>query len=271
MRRPALACGDTSSTARREDAHDRDAAVHGEERRHHPHCPEEGAALLEAWWQFWRSEGLHLGNLHAYGADKWSSTDFRTAKAFFDRFCPWLDERGHLPYTYTRLPADETVLPSIRCDVNIAYGRWLGEHYPKLNRHQTFGDHPGAKNVHDIDSLQLVRMVKDLRDESKFLSGEVIKSGGPRFFIGAAANPFGDPFEWRPYRLAKKVAAGADFIQTQLIYDMARFREYMKRVVDLGLHEEVAILAGVGPLKSTGAAEYMRDKVPGMLVEEHYQ
>ncbi len=136
--------------------------------------------------------------------------------------------------------------------------------------HQTFGDHPGAKNVHDIDSLQLVRMVKDLRDESRFQSGEVIKSGGPRFLIGAAANPFGDPFEWRPYRLAKKVAAGADFIQTQLIYDMARFREYMKRVVDLGLHEEVAILAGVGPLKSSGAAEYMRDKVPGMIVEERY-
>lgn len=136
--------------------------------------------------------------------------------------------------------------------------------------HQSFGNHPTAKNVHDIDSMQLVRMLKDLRDESKFQCGEEIKGGGPRFFIGAAANPFGDPFEFRPYRLAKKVAAGADFIQTQLIYDIPRFKEYMKRVVDMGLHERVAILAGVGPLKSSGMARYMRDQVPGMIVADEY-
>jgi methylenetetrahydrofolate reductase (NADPH) len=136
--------------------------------------------------------------------------------------------------------------------------------------HQSFGNHPFAKNVHDIDSMQLVRMVKDLRDESKFQCGEEIKGGGPRFFIGAAANPFGDPFEWRPFRLAKKVAAGADFIQTQLIYDIPRFKDFMQRVVDLGLHEKVAILAGVGPLKSSGMARYMRDKVPGMIVADEY-
>lgn len=122
---------------------------------------EEGAALLKAWWQFWRSEGLHLGNLHAYGADKWSSMDFRTAEAFLDRFYPWLDARGYLPYTYTRLPADETVLPSIRCDVNIAYGRWLGEHYPKINRHQTFGDH--AQDKH-LDRLRAFIGVVDIWD-----------------------------------------------------------------------------------------------------------
>jgi methylenetetrahydrofolate reductase (NADPH) len=136
--------------------------------------------------------------------------------------------------------------------------------------HQSFGNHPTAKNVHDIDSLQLVHMVKDLRDEGKFQCGEEIKGSGPCFFIGAAANPFGDPFDWRPYRLAKKVAAGADFIQTQLIYDIPRFKEYMKRVVDMGLHEKVAILAGVGPLKSSGMARYMRDKVPGMIVADEY-
>jgi methylenetetrahydrofolate reductase (NADPH) len=136
--------------------------------------------------------------------------------------------------------------------------------------HQSFGNHPTAKNVHDIDSMQLVHMVKDLRDASKFQCGEEIEGGGPCFFIGAAANPFGDPFEWRPYRLAKKVAAGADFIQTQLIYDIPRFKEYMKRVVDMGLHEKVAILAGVGPLKSSGMAKYMRDKVPGMIVADEY-
>ena len=136
--------------------------------------------------------------------------------------------------------------------------------------HQSFGNHPGAKNVHDSDSIQLVHMVKDLRDENKFQCGEEIKGGGPAFLIGAAANPFGDPFEFRPYRLAKKVKAGADFIQTQLIYDVPRFKEYMKKVVDMGLHEKVAILAGVGPLKSTGMAKYMRDKVPGMMVEDKY-
>ncbi len=136
--------------------------------------------------------------------------------------------------------------------------------------HQSFGNHPGAKNVHDIDSMQLVQMVKNLRDENIFECGDVIKEGGPRFLVGAAVNPFGDPFEWRPYRLAKKVAAGADFVQTQLIYDIPRFKEFMKRVVDMGLHEKVAILAGVGPLKSVGMAKYMRDKVPGMIVEDRY-
>jgi methylenetetrahydrofolate reductase (NADPH) len=136
--------------------------------------------------------------------------------------------------------------------------------------HQTFGNHPGAKNVHDIDSMQLVHMVKVLRDEGKFQCGEEIKGGGPQFLIGAAANPFGDPFEWRPFRLAKKVSAGADFIQTQLIYDIPRFKEFMKRVVDMGLHEKTAILAGVGPLKSSGMAKFMRDNVAGMMVEDKY-
>jgi 5,10-methylenetetrahydrofolate reductase len=136
--------------------------------------------------------------------------------------------------------------------------------------HQSFGNHPTAKNVHDLDSVQMVRMVKDMRDESRFQCGEEIPGGGPRFFIGAAANPFGDPFEFRPLRLAKKAAAGADFIQTQLIYDIPRFREFMKRVVDLGLHEKVAILAGVGPLKGAGMAKYMRDQVPGMIVADEY-
>jgi methylenetetrahydrofolate reductase (NADPH) len=136
--------------------------------------------------------------------------------------------------------------------------------------HQSFGNHPTAKNVHDLDSVQLIQMVKGMRDEAKFQCGEDIKGECPSLFIGAAVNPFGDPFEFRPYRLAKKVAAGADFVQTQLIYDIPRLREYMKRVVDMGLHEKVAILAGVGPLKSSGAARYMRDSVPGMIVLDEY-
>ncbi len=136
--------------------------------------------------------------------------------------------------------------------------------------HNIFGNHPQAKNVHDLDSLHLIRMVKEMRDEAKFQCGDAIKGVSPQFFLGAASNPFGDPFEFRPYRLAKKVAAGADFVQTQLIYDVPRFRDFMKRVVDMGLHEKVYILAGVGPIKSAGAARYMRDKVPGMIVQDMY-
>jgi len=134
--------------------------------------------------------------------------------------------------------------------------------------HQSLGDHPGAKNVHDIDSMQLIRMVKDMRDRSVFQSGVKIKGGGPRLFIGAAANPFADPTDWRPYRLAKKAMAGADFIQTQLIYDMRAFRDYMKRAVDLGVTERLSFIAGVGPLKSSGMAKYMRDHVPGMSIPD---
>jgi methylenetetrahydrofolate reductase (NADPH) len=92
----------------------------------------------------------------------------------------------------------------------------------------------------------------------------------PRFFVGAAANPFGDPFEFRPYRLGKKVKAGADFIQTQLIYNVERFAEFMEKVRELGLHEQTAILAGIGPLKSPGMARYMRDQVPGLDVHDTY-
>ncbi len=136
--------------------------------------------------------------------------------------------------------------------------------------HQSFGNHPTAKNVHDLDSVQFIRMVRDMRDEGRFQCGDEIKGVRPAFFIGAAENPFADPFDFRPYRLAKKVAAGVDFIQTQIILDIPRFREFMKRVVDMGLHEKVYILAGIGPLKSAGAARYMRDKVPGMRVRDEY-
>jgi methylenetetrahydrofolate reductase (NADPH) len=135
--------------------------------------------------------------------------------------------------------------------------------------HQSFGNHPGAKNVHDLDSMQLVRMVQEMRDENKFQSGDEIKGGGPALFIGAAASPFASPVDMRPFRLAKKVAAGADFIQTQMIFEMDRFSKYMQKVVDLGLHEKVAILAGVGPLKSTPMARFLNQKVPGIEVPDH--
>ncbi len=134
--------------------------------------------------------------------------------------------------------------------------------------HQTFGNHPTAKNVFDMDSLQLVKMVSDMRDECIFQCGDPMKGQEPRFFVGAAAAPFADPIDYRPYRLAKKVQAGANFIQTQLVYDIPAFKRYMEKVRELGLHEKTYILAGVGPLKSPGMARYMKNSVPGILVPD---
>lgn len=133
--------------------------------------------------------------------------------------------------------------------------------------HQKFGNHPAARGVYDLDSIQLVRMVKDMRDEKKFQCGDEM-AVEPRLFIGAAENPFADPFEFRVTRLAKKVEAGADFIQTQIIYNVDKFAEWMKGVRDRGLHERVKILAGVAPIKSMGAARYMKTRVPGMDVPD---
>jgi len=133
--------------------------------------------------------------------------------------------------------------------------------------HQRFGNHPQAKNVHDLDSMQLIALAKKMRDEGKFLNEEDIDVP-PKLFIGAASNPFADPFEFRVHRLAKKINAGADFIQTQCIYNMDKFREFMKMAVDMGLHERCFILAGVTPMKSVGMAQYMAKMVPGMDVPE---
>ncbi|MGB9903691.1 MAG: methylenetetrahydrofolate reductase [Desulfotomaculales bacterium] len=134
--------------------------------------------------------------------------------------------------------------------------------------HQKFGNHPTAKNVYDIDSMQLIYLMRRMRDEKKFFSGEEIKEHEPRFFIGAVANPFADPFEFRVARLEKKVNAGAEFIQTQCIYDMERFERFMAMVRERGLHERVHILAGVTPLKSWRAAKYLQTSVSGMLVPD---
>jgi 5,10-methylenetetrahydrofolate reductase len=134
--------------------------------------------------------------------------------------------------------------------------------------HQTFGNHPMAKNVFDMDSIQLVQTVAEMRDRRIFQCGDAFKGPEPRFFVGAAAAPFADPIDFRPYRLAKKVQAGADFIQTQLVYDVPAFATFMEKVRALGLHRQTYILAGVGPLKSPGMARYMKDSVPGILVPD---
>lgn len=133
--------------------------------------------------------------------------------------------------------------------------------------HQKFGDHPQAKNVYDIDSMQLIALAKKMRDEGKFLNDEEIDVA-PKLFIGAASNPFAEPFDFRVHRLAKKIDAGADFVQTQCIYNMNRFREFMKQAVDMGLTERCSILAGVTPMKSAGMANYMAKSVPGMDVPD---
>ncbi len=134
--------------------------------------------------------------------------------------------------------------------------------------HQKFGNHPGSKGVFDMDSIQMLTMVKAMRDDKKFQCGEAIKTDEPKLFLGAAANPFADPFEYRAVRLGKKIAAGADFIQTQIIYNVEKFAKYMEMVRDLGLHEKAYILAGVTPVKSLGMARYMQKFVPGMEVTD---
>ena len=133
--------------------------------------------------------------------------------------------------------------------------------------HQMFGDHPNAKGVFDIDSMQLISMVRKMCDQGRFLSGAEIDMP-PKMFIGAAANPFAEPFEWRVHRLAKKVAAGVHFIQTQCIYNMKRMREWIKQANDMGLTEKVYILSGITPMKSLGMARYMQKSVPGMDVPD---
>ncbi len=133
--------------------------------------------------------------------------------------------------------------------------------------HQSFGDCAQGQNVHDLDSIQLIQTVRSMRDDGKFLGGDDIERP-PKMFVGAAANPFADPFEIRVPRLAKKIAAGVEFIQTQCIYNLEKFEAWMKLVCDRGLHEKVHILAGVTPFKSAGMARYMKNRVPGMDVPD---
>jgi methylenetetrahydrofolate reductase (NADPH) len=156
---------------------------------------------------------------------------------------------------------------AMQSDILGAYAHGIDTMLCLSGDHPHFGDHPMAATVHDIDSIQLIQMVKDMRDEEKFQGGEKI-DGAPKMFIGAAANPFADPFELRVSRLAKKANAGVDFIQTQCIYNLDKFEKWMAGVRDRGLHEKVYILAGITPMKSVGMARYMKNKVPGMDVPD---
>jgi len=133
--------------------------------------------------------------------------------------------------------------------------------------HQSFGDCPQGQNVHDLDSIQLIQTVRHMRDNGQFIGGDDIERP-PQMFVGAAANPFADPFKIRALRLAKKVKAGVEFIQTQCIYNLDRFEKWMEMARDLGLTEKVYILAGITPFKSAGMAKYMKNRVPGMDVPD---
>ncbi|RJR30532.1 MAG: methylenetetrahydrofolate reductase [Desulfobacteraceae bacterium] len=133
--------------------------------------------------------------------------------------------------------------------------------------HQSFGNQPQAMGVFDLDSIQFVQTVRAMRDQCLIIGGEKLNRG-PDLFIGAAANPFADPLPFRVVRLAKKIAAGAEFIQTQCIYNLERFETWMQMVRDRGLDEKVAILGGVTPLKSARMAKYMKEKVSGMDIPD---
>ncbi len=134
--------------------------------------------------------------------------------------------------------------------------------------HQSFGNHPEAVGVFDLDSVTLIRMARDMRDGPVFQNGDEIAGATPQLFIGAAANPYADPFPYRALRLAKKVEAGVDFVQTQIIFNVDKFKEFMHQCRELGVTEGCRILAGVAPLKSAGMAKYMKNRVAGMDVPD---
>ncbi len=129
------------------------------------------------------------------------------------------------------------------------------------------GDQPGAKPVFDLDCMSLLETVRTMRDESKFLSGRKLTTP-PKVFLGAAINPFAPPYDFRPYRLGKKIEAGAQFVQSQYCFDVPMFRDYMNKVRDLGFHEKCYILVGVGPLASAKTAKWIRSNVPGIHIPD---
>jgi len=156
---------------------------------------------------------------------------------------------------------------AIQSDILGAYSLGIRNILCLTGDHQVFGSQPDAMNVFDIDSIQLIQTVKTMRDEGKDMSGFMLDEA-PRMFIGAAENPFADPFEFRVIRLAKKIAAGADFIQTQCVFDIPRFKEWMKQAADKGLTEKAHIMAGITPLKSARMAKYMATRVSGIKIPE---
>jgi len=194
-------------------------------------------------------------------------TDNQTAMVRMSSFaaCVFIKQLGMNPILQM-VTRDRNRL-AMQADILGAYAHGIDNILCLSGDHPHFGDHPMAANVHDIDSVQFVQMIRDMRDKGKFQGGDDILNP-PKMFIGAAANPFADPFELRVARLAKKVKAGTDFIQTQCIYNLDKFEKWMEGVRDRGLHEKVNIMAGITPMKTVGMAKYMKNRVPGMDVPD---
>jgi methylenetetrahydrofolate reductase (NADPH) len=194
-------------------------------------------------------------------------TDNQTAMVRMSSFaaCVFIKQLGMNPILQM-VTRDRNRL-AMQADILGAYSHGIDNILCLSGDHPHFGDHPMAANVHDIDSIQFVQMIKDIRDKGKFQAGDDILNP-PKMFIGAAANPFADPFELRVARLSKKVKAGTDFIQTQCIYNLDKFEKWMEGVRDRGLHEKVNIMAGITPMKTVGMAKYMKNRVPGMDVPD---
>ena len=210
-----------------------------------------------------RKKAVHLKGI----TDAVNITDNQTAVV---RMSSWAASfialREGLEPNYQMVCRDRNRI-AMQSDILGAYALGIRNMLCLTGDHQQFGDHPMTKGVFDIDSIQLISVVKGMRDNKKFLNGQEIDEA-PRIFIGAAANPFAEPLEWRVHRLAKKVYAGADFIQTQCIYDMKRFRQWIQQANDMGLTEKVHILAGITPLKSGGMARYMAKNVSGISIPD---
>jgi len=194
-------------------------------------------------------------------------TDNQTAMVRMSSFaaCVFIKQLGMNPILQM-VTRDRNRL-AMQADILGAYSHGIDTMLCLSGDHPHFGDHPMAANVHDIDSVQFVQMIKDMRDKGKFQGGDDILNP-PKMYIGAAANPFADPFELRVARLAKKIKAGTDFIQTQCIYNLDKFEKWMEGVRDRGLHEKVNIMAGITPMKTVGMAKYMKKRVPGMDVPD---
>ncbi|MGD9817914.1 MAG: methylenetetrahydrofolate reductase [Desulfomonilaceae bacterium] len=179
--------------------------------------------------------------------------------------CSILKSMGHEPIL--QMVTRDRNRIALQSDIFGAYALGIRNVLCLTGDHQSFGNQKQAVGVFDLDSIQLLKTVKDMRDEEKIIGGESIQ-GAPKMFIGAAANPFADPVDWRVIRLAKMVNAGADFIQTQCIFNMDQFKKFMNQAVDMGLTEQTYILAGITPFKSVGMAKYMADKVAGMDIPD---
>jgi methylenetetrahydrofolate reductase (NADPH) len=212
----------------------------------------------------------HLAGLMKGKVDSVNFTDNQTAVV---RLASWAAS-VHLLHTHGMEPNLQMVCRdrnrlAMQSDLLGAYALGVRNVLCLTGDHQTFGNHPGCKSVYDVDSVQLINMVKRLRDDGCFECGAECKKN-PKFFIGCAENPFGDPFEFRAMRLEKKINAGADFVQTQCILDMERFERFMADCVKMGIHKRVFITAGLMPVKSAKMARYMQHGVPGMLVSEEF-